>query len=420
MKDFLLKPLQGIALGFAFMLGAHALVIFLIRPVTNLIDNISFSDIITWTIGSGIIAVVLGLFFDYFVKPAIEQVWGENIAPQLSKYVSLYICFSFFSVGQGFRLVSRFLGIHPTLIIIFPVMFSLCFLSTFLDYLAIEAGLDVSVNIFSDRIIKDIEEVTSIQSMVDWIAEDQVSINNFWQYWFYSLRASILGIRFKGIYQFFAFNVNIIASILFIKISINQAMYGLYGFKIRWNNNDKSLYDMPSEIVRPQAARPFAFLISGIIAVFLMVGQFALSALSVNRAKHLISTSRLNRTSTLNSLSQPRLTPQQTVAKYYELATHDRESALELIGESWKKAERQNREEGIKFWNSIEQVRVYGTDIIEQSSNRVIVKVWLQYYMKYEDYNPCETRTFDVRLNTENQWILHLPMDVVQKPSCDY
>lgn len=416
MRNFFVKPLQGIVIGFSFMLGAHALVIFLIRPTANLINNLDFPDIRTVTIfgliGLGILRIIFEL-----LKQVIQDVWEDSIAPVLNKYVFQYIRLAFFYAGKGFHSIYLFLGDYPGYIIIFPVIFGICFFSTFLDYLAIEAGLDVSVNMFSDRIVEDMEEVTSVQSMIGWIAQDQVSINNFWQYWYYSLRASILGVRFEGWSQWIvAFPINIIASVIFLIFSMNQAMYGILGFKTIWNNDGELIYDFPIEVDRPQTVRPFGFFVSGIIAVFLLATQFILSALSVHGARHILSLTQDSITPSV----QPDLTPQQTVAKYYELATSNREAALEIIGESWRENERENREEGIKFWNSIEEVRIYGTEVIDQSSSRVVVKVWLQYYMKYEDYNPCETRTFELRLDpNKNQWILYLPIDVIQKPSCD-
>ncbi|OAB56982.1 hypothetical protein AY600_01775 [Phormidium willei BDU 130791] len=416
MKDFFIKPLQGILVGFSFMLVAHALVIFLIRPTANLINNLNFPDIRAVTILGIIGLVILRIIFE-LVKQVIQEVWEDNIAPALNKYVFQYICLAFFSSGKGFNSIYLSLGANSAYVIIFPVIFGICFFSTFLDYLAIQAGLDVSVNIFSDRIIEDMEEVISIQSMVGWMAEDQVSIDSFWQYWFYSLRATILGIRFEGWTQWvIAFPVNLIASILFLIFSLNQAIFGILGGQITRDNNDELVYDFPPEIARPQPARSLGFWISGIIAVFLLAVQFSLSALSVHHARQILSSNQNSRTPP----SEPHLTPQQTVAKYYELATSNREAALELIGESWRKNERKNREEGIKFWNSIEQVKIYDTEIVEQSSSRAVVQVWLQYYMKYETYNPCETRTFELRLDPDkNKWILYRPIDVIQKPSCD-
>lgn len=417
MKDFFLKPLQGVAMGLAFMLGAHALVIFLIRPISNWIGNLEWPNLKALTIGGIIILIILRIIFAV-LKAVLEEAWGE-IESALSKYFMQYVCLAFFHVGKGFHSIYRVLGIYPGLIVIFPVILGVCCFSTFMDYLAIQASLDVSINMFSDRIVEDMEEVVSVQSMIGWIAQDQVSVSNFWQYWFYSLRATILGIRFEGWTQWLAFLVNVAASILFLNFGINQAVYGLFGFEPKWEN-DQLVYYLPSGVVQPKPARPFGFLVSGIIAVLLLIGQFALSALPVNRIRQMIVTSIPTRTSTPTPPSQPPLTPQQTVAKYYELATSNREAALDLISERWKKAEKKNKEEGLKFWNTIDEVKIYGTETLEQSPNRVVVKVWLQYYMKYEDYTPCETRTFELKLDrSQNKWILYLPRDVVQKPYCD-
>lgn len=424
MRDFFIKPLQGIIAGFLLMLGAHILVVAIIRPAVNFINNLTFLGILEFfgikVIPFAVFGFILKIIYDHILGPQIQK-FLLRLVEKLNKYVFQFIRFAFFSVGKGFHPVYLFFGDKPGYIIIFPVVFGICFFSTFLDYLSIQAQLDISLNIFSDRIIKDMEEVVPVSLMIDWISKDQVSIDSFGDYWFYSLRASVLGLRFEGWSQWLiALPINLFASIIFIIFSMNLAIRGLMGFQYKWDKESwEFVEDYHVQDVNPNPVTNFNIFIGIIIAVLLFVAKFTLSALSLDGVRY-ISQSRLTQASVLTPPPQPRLTPQQTVAKYYELATYDREAALELIGESWKRAERKNKEEGIKFWSSIEQVRVYGTDIIEQSSNRVIVKVWLQYYMKYEDYNPCETRTFDVRLNTDNQWVLHLPIDVVQKPSCDY
>ncbi len=417
MRDFFLKPLQGVASGLAFMLGAHALVIFLIRPISNWINNLQPSNLKALGI-DGIIIWIIFLI--------LSEIW-EKVQPILNKYVGQYVKLAFFYVGKGFHSFYHIFGItpgkkgiYPGQIVIFPVIFGICFFSTFLDYLAIQANLDVSINMFSDRIVEDMEEVVSVQSMIGWIAQDQVSVSNFWQYWFYSLRASFLGYRFEGWMQWLvAFPINVAASIIFLILGIDHATHGLSGFKLKWKDNELD-YDLPSGVAEPKPARPFGFFVSGIIAVFLLIGQFALSALPVNRIRQMIVTSTSTRTSTPTRPSQPPLTPQQTVAKYYELATSNREAALELMSERWKKAEKENWEEGLKFWNTLEQVKVYNTEILEQSSNTVVVKAWLQYYIKYKDYTPCETLIFKLVLDTnQNKWVLSSARDVVQKPYCD-
>lgn len=118
--------------------------------------------------------------------------------------------------------------------------------------------------------------------------------------------------------------------------------------------------------------------------------------------------------------SEPPLSPKETVQEYYDLAPTNRRAALELISEEWRTLEMRNRQNsGGSFWDTINQVEVYGLRTLRESSNKVDVRVWIKYDLKNETFSPCESLTFQVILDDKsNQWLLDSASDVRQENTC--
>lgn len=122
-----------------------------------------------------------------------------------------------------------------------------------------------------------------------------------------------------------------------------------------------------------------------------------------------------------NSSAQIKLTPKETIKKYYELATTDKKAAIELLSDRWRQIEKQKKNKSPdNWWNSIRKVEVYAIKTLNQSANNAKIEVWLKYYMKNGD-SACESRIFPLIFDrSRNKWLLDLPTDEpVQKLFCE-
>lgn len=141
---------------------------------------------------------------------------------------------SFISIGYGIQSwVYRF-GYLPAVIIIIPIALFLCFFNTILDYQSFVSIVIYRVSdspymdIFTDRTVKYMNNKIYITEFVKWTTQDAVAINNFFDYWFYTLRASILGFRFEGIWQWLvAFPINVAASIWYFHLGYYHIRLGI-------------------------------------------------------------------------------------------------------------------------------------------------------------------------------------------------
>ncbi|MEA5617660.1 substrate-binding domain-containing protein [Cronbergia sp. UHCC 0137] len=177
----------------------------------------------------------------------LKLIWDEALNPLLGKIFGYSLKITFFLPGKYLHEFAKKFGLIPVLLISMPLVFCLCFLSTVLDYHAIVSNLEVSINIFSDRTVKNISEINYTSNMISWMREDCVSRNNFLDYWWYSQRASILGFRINGFWQWIiALPVNLIAGIWFFYQAVNNTGYGFLGSKINFDDKGNLIYDTSS------------------------------------------------------------------------------------------------------------------------------------------------------------------------------
>jgi branched-chain amino acid transport system substrate-binding protein len=201
------------------------------------ITGIGWLDIILRIIIAISLIIVVGLWklLENADEPEINKIKG--IPGQL---VWNIIWSSFISIGYGLQpFLDRF-GSGFAIIITVPLALFLCFFNTILDYhnfvsLVISGVSDSPyMDIFTDRkIIKYINNTTYIAEFVKWATQDAVVIHNFFDYWFYTLRASILGFRFEGIWQWLvAFPINVVASIWYFYLGCIHILNGMNTEKI--------------------------------------------------------------------------------------------------------------------------------------------------------------------------------------------
>lgn len=111
--------------------------------------------------------------------------------------------------------------------------------------------------------------------------------------------------------------------------------------------------------------------------------------------------------------------PKQTIVKYYQLATTNRQEAIKLLSDPWRReaATRIND----NWWNSIRRVEVYAFKTFAKNNSKAKIKVWLKYHMK-NGQTPCESLIFNLIFDrTRNQWLMDSvePNSVIQNPYCN-
>lgn len=166
---------------------------------------------------------------------------------------------AFISIGYGIQSwVYRF-GYLPAVIIIVPTTLFFCFFNTILDYqnfvsiVIYRVSNSPYIDIFTDRAVKYINNKIYITEFVKWTTQDAVTINNFFDYWSYTLRASILGFRFEGIWQWLvAFPINVAASIWYFRLGYLHVLAGINTDRIKLDEELKLkiIYRQNHEIPR--------------------------------------------------------------------------------------------------------------------------------------------------------------------------
>jgi branched-chain amino acid transport system substrate-binding protein len=266
-------PILGVIGSVIIMLLARLFLLFIVRPffafLKEFSTNFSWENILNITRITGIgwldfiiaivafiVIVIIGLAFQ-----AMDNEAGISGLPfQIFWYIVLA---SFFCLGAGAAPLCYVIGIAAVDLLICPFVIVLCFLNTILDYgnlistLASGINQSIYIDIFTDTSIKQIKNVAYINDFTDWMRQDGVTINNFLDYWWYSLRASVLGFRFEGFWQWLiAFPVNIIASITYFVLSFRFTFEGL-----REEINRRGISQTTNPVVFP-----LAFLMSAILA----------------------------------------------------------------------------------------------------------------------------------------------------------
>ena len=232
---------------------ARGLVFFILRPFTLWIQELSSlltsGNLLEIQItGIKWLDIILRVFIaiPVILIVGLWQVLANADDPEIRKIKGIpgtifwnIIWGSFISIGYGIQSwVYRF-GSRPAFILIVPLALFLCFFNTLLDYQSLVSlvisGVSDSpyMDIFTDRTVNYIKNTTYIAEFVKWATQDTVAINNFFDYWFYTLRASILGFRFEGIWQWLvAFPINVAASIWYFWLGFLHILAGITTEKI--------------------------------------------------------------------------------------------------------------------------------------------------------------------------------------------
>jgi len=237
-------PVLGVIGSVIIMLLARLFLLFIVRPFFGFFKefstNFQWQNILNITRITGIgwldfiiaivafiVIVIIGIGFE-----AIDKEAGISGLPfQIFWYIVLA---SFFCLGAGAAPLCYIIGIAAVDLLICPFVIVLCFFNTILDYgnlisnLASGITQSIYIDVFTDTSIKYIKNVAYVNDFTDWMRQDGVTINNFLDYWWYTLRASVLGFRFDGIWQWLiAFPINIIASITYFVFSFQFTFKGL-------------------------------------------------------------------------------------------------------------------------------------------------------------------------------------------------
>jgi len=262
--DVLFRPVFGAALGCIFMSLIHLMVVFVTRPMGKWVD--AFTHGLITNFGGNLvrfIVVIIIAFTVHFINNILNE-W-------LEKFFSNGLFLGFFFLGNHLQPFCKRFGWISALLVAMPIAFALCFLSTVFDYSAVTSQIDVSINIFSDRTVKGAGEINYTTNIISWMLQDCVSVNNFFDYWWYSQRASIIGFRFDSVWQWaLALPVNLIASVLFFRFAVLNVKKGLAGYQVDFDNDGNLVYK-PSQSQVPVDNNLLLIIISFLFAVIFII-----------------------------------------------------------------------------------------------------------------------------------------------------
>nr|WP_263012208.1 hypothetical protein [Laspinema sp. D2d] len=111
--------------------------------------------------------------------------------------------------------------------------------------------------------------------------------------------------------------------------------------------------------------------------------------------------------------------PKQTIVRYYQLATTNRQEAIKLLSDPWRRQAATQINDN--WWNSIRRVEVYAFKTFAKNNSKAKIKVWLKYQMK-NGQTPCESLIFNLIFDrSRNQWLMDSvePNSVIQNPYCN-
>lgn len=98
-----------------------------------------------------------------------------------------------------------------------------------------------------------------------------------------------------------------------------------------------------------------------------------------------------------------KLTPMQTLEKFYEVAPSNSEAALNLTSESFR------NQNGFKldFWKSVKQVELLNAQTLGKSENNTSIRAFMNYVMK-DGTTICEPRIIEFVFDpSQNQWLVN-------------
>lgn len=101
--------------------------------------------------------------------------------------------------------------------------------------------------------------------------------------------------------------------------------------------------------------------------------------------------------------TQEKLSPIQTVKKFYETAPSNQNAALELTSKNFQNLATPD----LKFWSSVEKVELFNTQILGRSENNVSVKLLVKYLMK-DGTTKCEPTIIELVFDTtQKDWLIN-------------
>lgn len=101
--------------------------------------------------------------------------------------------------------------------------------------------------------------------------------------------------------------------------------------------------------------------------------------------------------------TQDKLTPIQTVEKFYETAPSNPKAASELGSDKFKKLVALDS----KFWNSVEKVELFNTQSLGKSETNISLKLFVKYLMK-DGTSKCEPIIVEFVFDaTTNKWLIN-------------
>ncbi len=113
--------------------------------------------------------------------------------------------------------------------------------------------------------------------------------------------------------------------------------------------------------------------------------------------------------------------PTKTITRYYQLATTNRKSAIQLLSDDWRQREA-NKINSNKdsWWNSVKKAQVYNSYTFVKGNREAKIKIWLKYSMR-DGRTSCESLIFNLVFDRDrNQWLIDNvePNSRVMHPRC--
>ena len=155
-------------------------------------------------------------------------------------------------------------------------------------------------------------------------------------------------------------------------------------------------------------------IIGSVIAGALIIAAILIKPQSYIPRSHnnTTSSSALNRTGNTSA-------PEDTIVRYYQLAPSNRQEAIKLLSDSWRRRAAQRVNDN--WWDSIRRVDVYAFQTFAKNNSKAKIKVWLKYHMK-NGQTPCESLIFNLIFDqNKSTWLIDSvePNSVIQNPYCD-
>ncbi|MGL4500277.1 MAG: hypothetical protein ACRCU2_14520 [Planktothrix sp.] len=149
-----------------------------------------------------------------------------------------------------------------------------------------------------------------------------------------------------------------------------------------------------------------------------VAGSLVIAALLIQPQSYHISRFKNTSSSALNRTGNTSA-PEDTIVRYYQLAPSNRQEAIQLLSDPWRRREAQRVKDN--WWNSVKTVEVYYSQTFAKNNSQAKVKVWLKYHMK-NGQTPCESLIFNLIFDgNRNSWLMDNvePNSVIQNLYCD-